>query len=238
MSFQCRQFYLKDDHCAMKVGTDSLLLGSWCGVADSGVAADLGCGCGILALMLAQRSEHLLIHGVDSCADSLTDATSNVQQSPWPHRIILRQQDIFQPLPQPCYQQVISNPPFFVDSLESPERGRRRARHASTVQLSEWLLRAYDLLDKNGLFSTILPMQSWLQLQPLVIPTLGHPVRGCEVRSVAPKPVSRVLVEWQKKDAANAAPCQFASLVIHHQGDYSAAYQQLTAPFYLRGEQW
>ena len=95
MGFQCQQFYLKDDRCAMKVSTDSLLLGAWVNIGTAKRLADFGCGCGILALMLAQRSTaDAEITAIERDQAAAEQATENVAASPWPTKVQVLQQDI------------------------------------------------------------------------------------------------------------------------------------------------
>lgn len=121
MGFQCRQFYLKDDRCAMKVSTDSLLFGAWVRTQGVNSVADFGSGCGILALMLAQRTASLArIDAVEYEADAAQQAQENVTASPWPNKVRVWCADVLQFSPaHGHYDLVVMNPPYFAAHLAS-----------------------------------------------------------------------------------------------------------------------
>ncbi|EKE87603.1 tRNA1(Val) (adenine(37)-N6)-methyltransferase [Idiomarina xiamenensis] len=255
MAFQCQQFYLKDDQCAMKVGTDSLLLGSWLQLPTSSSECkhsarrwlDIGCGCGILALMLAQRSaddaEAVSIDAVELDQQAATQAQYNVANSPWPTRVQVFNQDIMAFAQAPSrhqgYQLIISNPPYFAGAnqttlqAQSPS-ARRQARHQQRLSFAQLVQQAQYLLAPGGCLAVVIPADhegNWLaamaddgwQLQ-----------RRCLVRTRAHKPVRRLLLQYGWRCAEPFEPQQ-QRLTIHHQQGYSAEFRQLTAAFYLAG---
>lgn len=129
--FSFRQFDIDDARCGMKVGTDGVLLGAWACCDGAVSVLDAGCGSGLIALMLAQRNDRACIIGVESDSGACLDAMGNVEKSPWADRVEIRCGDVLDfdrsSLQSPLL--VVSNPPFFSESLHSPEPGRSLARH-------------------------------------------------------------------------------------------------------------
>ena len=144
----------------MKVGTDGVLLGAWCDVENANSALDIGCGTGLIALMLAQKKTELKIDAVEINAESAAEAEENVQNSPFKKQISVFC-DSIQNFAEKCnlkkYDLIVSNPPFFVDSLKNPDEKRALARHNDTLPYCDLLFTAEKLLSANGSFSVILP---------------------------------------------------------------------------------
>ncbi|RUO39170.1 hypothetical protein CWE22_10455 [Pseudidiomarina aestuarii] len=231
MSFQCRQFYLKDDRCAMKVSTDSLLLGSWVAVAPTdSCILDVGTGCGILALMMAQRtSAQAKIQAIEIEAGAAEQAQENIDASPWPAKIQCAQADCFVWQPQTPMDLIVSNPPYFNEQLASQQEQRRIARQGSQP-LSAWLARMATWLSPQGRIAWVLPLNMETRLE---VPAELSLLRRCEVTTVVGKPAKLVLLEWTKA----SVECVNESLSIRTAGgDYTREFRQLTNAFYLAGE--
>lgn len=231
MSFQCQQFYLKDDRCAMKVSTDSLLLGSWATVKPSDrTILDVGTGCGILALMAAQRTAaSTSIAAIDLDHDAVQQAQDNVAASPWPTKIYCAQADFMSWQPTERYDLILSNPPYFPQQLQSPEAQRRLARQGN-FPLTVWLEKMVSWLNPNGRIAWILPLAVAAQLK---VPATLALLRHCEVATVVGKLPKLVLLEWTTGAASSATE----SLAIRTtKGVYTAEFRQLTSAFYLAGE--
>lgn len=124
--FQFQQFTIHDDRCAMKVGTDGVLLGAWCEMPPAPSAAralDIGTGSGLIALMLAQRYPHLQVVGVELDADATTQATENAAASPFAAQVVIKQGDIMTDdwrEDDQRFDMIVSNPPYFEETLLSP----------------------------------------------------------------------------------------------------------------------
>ena len=131
--FRFKQFVIDQSRAAMKVGTDGVLLGAWCALrGDEQDILDVGCGSGLIALMAAQRTRDAGIVGIDIDHDSCMQAEENVARSPWAGRVHIAEislQDFASATPQ-RFDHIVSNPPFFLSSLRSPDRARCNARHA------------------------------------------------------------------------------------------------------------
>ena len=156
--FSCKRFHIRQSAATWKVGTDSLLLGSWCSVRDSARVLDVGTGTGILALMVAQRCQTVLVDAVEIDPSTVIEAKQNVSSSPWPDRIALFCGDIMAGGAWTgAYDHVIANPPYFNHDIQAATTPRIRARHGSGFNLMQLPVVARLLLNENGILSTILP---------------------------------------------------------------------------------
>ncbi|HEX8061195.1 MAG TPA: methyltransferase [Cyclobacteriaceae bacterium] len=150
MPFRFKQFAVEDDRSTMKVGTDAMLLGAWVNVGSSKKILDVGAGSGVIALMLAQRS-NATIDAVEPDADSARQASENFAASPWNNRLRVFNKRL-QELETNTYDLIVSNPPFFSKSLLPPETSRQNARHTETLSFDDLLSSA-----KNKRLAIILP---------------------------------------------------------------------------------
>lgn len=140
----------------MKVGTDGVLLGAWAGVRPSDRRIlDVGTGTGLIALMMAQRAPEALITGVD--VEEVSQARENAAASPWGGRVAFVQCPVQEFAPDERFDLIVSNPPFFVDSLTCPDEGRTTARHAVRLPFDQLRDAVVRLLAAEGRFAVILP---------------------------------------------------------------------------------
>lgn len=157
--FTFKQFTVHHDQCAMKVGTDGVLLGAWVDVSASKRVLDIGTGTGLLALMVAQRNEGACITAIDIDGQAVRQAKTNVELSPWKNRIEIVQADANVYHPNIQFDTILSNPPYFVDSLKCPDEQRSVARHSDTLSAYQLLRKVSDLLTPDGKFSLIIPYE-------------------------------------------------------------------------------
>lgn len=140
----------------MKVGTDGVLLGAWVSVRPSDRRIlDIGSGTGLIALMMAQRVPGARITGVD--VEDISQARENADASPWGGRVAFVQCPVQEFAPQGKFDLVVSNPPFFVDSLTCPDAGRTTARHAVRLPFGDLRDAVVRLLSDEGRFAVVLP---------------------------------------------------------------------------------
>ncbi len=165
--FHFKQFSLSDAGCAMKIGTDGVLLGSIAASYPAEHILDVGTGCGLIALMIAQKSKGK-ITAIDIDSDAVAVAKQNVKESPWPEKIRLVHAP-FQDFAKSSVQKfdlVVCNPPFFHNSLLSPDAPRNRARHSDSLPPEELLAGVRSTLTINGNFLVIAPADQedfWLE---------------------------------------------------------------------------
>ncbi|KAA6342981.1 tRNA1(Val) (adenine(37)-N6)-methyltransferase [termite gut metagenome] len=154
--FHFKQFTIRQDGCAMKVGTDGVLLGAWTPVESVRHILDVGTGTGLIALMLAQRSP-AAITALEIDESSARQAHENVIRSPWSSRVEVVCADFRTFVSDNKYDSIVSNPPYFVGSLKSPNEQRNTARHDSQLNYSDLLQGVKRLLSPHGAFTLIIP---------------------------------------------------------------------------------
>jgi tRNA1Val (adenine37-N6)-methyltransferase len=182
----------------MKVGTDGVLLGAWTNVEGAERALDVGTGSGLIALMLAQRNEKLLVDAIDIDEDAIEQSKENIGRSPFSSRIdcICRPLQKYASDCRKKYDLIVSNPPYFEQSLKSPVQNRSVARHADSLSVDELIGLSAELLTGDGRLSVIYPFgyKACLQEQAGLFVT--------RITNVYPTPGSlpkRVLVELSVK---------------------------------------
>lgn len=231
--FQCKKFYVAHDQCAMKVGTDGLLLGAYAPLPPSGSAIlDIGAGSGLISLMLAQRTGGANpIDAVELDTAAAQQASENVANSPWPDSIQVIRGDILTYQTDKRYRLIVSNPPFFQQALAAADYRRHQARHNDSLPFVQLLSKAEALLAPQGNFVVILPTKEAEHLSQLALLHGWYLEQCCEVSSKGSKSVQRLLLSFSRLPAATLQ----SKLVIHQEdGDYSPAYRALLRDFYLR----
>tara|TARA_R110002126_G_scaffold16527_17_gene66034 strand:+ start:2044 stop:2766 length:723 start_codon:yes stop_codon:yes gene_type:complete len=234
--FKCKQFFVGHDQCAMKVGTDGLLLGAWASLSNSSVLAagatllDIGTGSGLISLMLAQRAPDATVHAIELDANAASQAAANFQQSPFRDRLHLLKGDILTYQPAERYALIVSNPPFFENALLGTDGRRNQARHTASLPLPLLLDKVGQLLAASGSFALILPHAGAAAFSSLAVAKGWFISASCTVLSRAGNAPIRRLIQLQR------TPCETLQqqLVIHNEtGSYSAQYRALLRDFYL-----
>lgn len=154
--FTFKQFFVAHDRCAMKVGTDGILLGAWAPIAGVKHVLDIGAGSGLLALMLAQRTGHdVQVDAVELDEEAAAQARENALASPWSSRIEVCQADIhqWQPSQTRRYELIISNPPFFAEGVPCATSQREQARYTTTLDHASLLTCAAEHITEEGFFA-------------------------------------------------------------------------------------
>jgi tRNA1Val (adenine37-N6)-methyltransferase len=154
--FQFKQFVVNQEDCAMKVGTDGVLLGAWFDFKENGSVLDIGTGTGLIALMAAQRGADSVV-AVEIDEKAARQAAENVASSKWKDIVTVVHSDIACFSDDKRFDAVVCNPPFFRDSLRSPDSVRSQARHNDTLSYEKLAEMANYLLSDSGLFSLVLP---------------------------------------------------------------------------------
>ena len=216
--FRFKQFAVRQDRCPMKVGTDGVLLGAWAEVRPGDRRMlDVGTGTGLIALMLAQRSA-ARITAVDVDAECATQAAENFAASPWADRLDAVAVAVQRYDPVERFDLIVSNPPYYVDSLLSPDEGRNTA--------------VVRLLAPGGRFALVLPPVEMQRFRSAALGRL-YPVRWTEVYSTPRRGVRRILAEFCTTPVPPPEPSR---LVIELGGSdsYTEDYRRLTGDFYLK----
>ena len=236
-AFTFKQFAICQDRCAMKVGTDGVLLGAWARVAHCRHILDMGTGTGLVALMAAQRSEAHIV-AIDLDADAVAQAVENVAASPWCNRIRVLEADArelansTQIIPDfQSFEAILCNPPFFENSLKCPDSARTMARHTDTLSFDELARSAARLLAPQGELSVVIPYDRARDMTVSAAccglfatrQTIIVPVEGAR-----PK---RILMAFTREGAAHA----LETLCIQDaRRNYTPDYIRLVEDFYLK----
>lgn len=245
-TFLFKQFSVEQEGVAMKVGTDAVLLGAWCRVLHSDKAIlDIGTGTGVIALQLAQRTvnemagvQDAIVEAVEVDEPSALRAESNFATSPWANRLMLHKMPVQElaatMAKQGCarFDHIVSNPPYFTDSLASPNLARNISRHTDLLSYEELMSVCDSMLYPTGRISLVLPAGAESKKMTELASTHGFVIsRLTEVHSTLKSGPKRILVEFSR---VGVVP-EISSLVIEDAGpgSFSAEYRALTRDFYL-----
>ncbi len=229
--FQFRQFSVCQDKCGMKVGTDGVLLGAW---AQGGRhILDIGTGTGLIALMMAQRFDKAQVDAIDLDEDACLQASENISDSPFADRIKVARARLQDFQPGVVYDAIVSNPPFFLETLKSPDLKRAQARHADSLPFADLFAGAARLLSETGIFSVIVPAETVEHLMFEAALKRFFLVRRCFVKTVDRKPPKRVLLAFAKHPAVEGMD-DCTQLLQTATGERSPWYTELTRDFYIK----
>lgn len=231
-SFTFQKFTIHQDRCAMKVGTDGVLLGAW---AHGGKRIlDIGTGTGLVAIMMAQRFADAHVTAVEIDHNAALQACNNANCSPFASRIGIVETSIqnFEVHGTQLFDSIVSNPPFFTDSLKNPDSQRATARHADTLPYRDLFTAVKRLLAEDGEFSAIIPSNCLTSF--IAEAYLAHlvPIRRLAIRTTPRKQPKRLLVSFghtsSESNATNEEQC-----LMNPDGLGSDWYINLTSDFYL-----
>lgn len=231
--FQFKQFVVYHDKCAMKVGTDGVLLGAWAKVDGACRILDVGTGSGLIALMLAQRNVLASVMAIDIDEMAVVQARENVAASSWSDRIEVRKQDVCL-VPDSwngTFDLIVSNPPYFVEDVKCPHVQRNQARHTDTLDFGSLLRKTANLLTENGRFSVILPAVAASGFVSLALSAKLYLSRQAWVHPREELAAKRVLMTFSKQPCSETEITHFAIETSRHV--YTAEFQKLASPFYL-----
>ncbi len=229
--FQFKQFAIHQDRCAMKVGTDGILLGAWADCLPGERGLDIGTGTGLLSLMLAQRNPDLILDALELDAAACDQASENIQASPFRERIHVFQSNFldFYKDKKEGYDIIICNPPFF-NGMLSRDSSRNKARQQSTLPLENLLAGISLCLKITGKASLIYPALEGKKCLEIAEQMNLFCIQKIYVSPYKYKPVNRLLLTFQKEKGF----CQEGHKWIYQERNvYSEWYQELTCGFYL-----
>lgn len=238
LGFQFKHFFIAHDRCAMKVGTDAILLGSWADVDNARSVLDVGCGSGVLSLMLAQKARSdCQFLGIDVDEQAVQQAKGNAAITRWAKQCCFLQQP-FQTLNiDQCFDLIISNPPYFTSQVseytrpsDSPDCLRQQARQAQTLNTAEVAKGIKRHLSDNGLAYVILPTQVATQFRAQLMEHSLSVQSSLLVSTIEGQPPKRELLRIGEQ----RLPSTQASLVIQNRrGQYTQAFRTLCQDYYL-----
>lgn len=229
--FQFKQFTVWHDKCAMKVGTDGVLLGAWASVQNAHKILDVGTGTGLVALMLAQRSlpdADIIALEIDEAAAG--QARENATRSPWKERVKVVQTDFRDYQSSDKFDVIVSNPPYFVDSLECPDQQRNAARHNDSLAYEELLEGVAGLLAEDGAFTIVIPADVADRVKMIAATKNLYAVRQLNVITKPGGIPKRTLITFTFSNQECVFE-EFLTELARHQ--YSEKYIALTREYYL-----
>jgi tRNA1Val (adenine37-N6)-methyltransferase len=230
--FHFKQFSVRHDRCAMKVGTDAVLLAAWVDVRGAQHILDIGTGSGVIALMLAQRTpETTRVESVEIEKDSAGQAAENFRNSPWGSRLSVHELAIQEYSSSVRFDLIITNPPYFNRSLEPPDRRRHYVRHTATLTYDELLSAVVRLLTENGRFSLILPYKEAMLFTKYASQHELFCSRRHHFRTRKEKPLERTLLEFSRRPLS----VDEGEILLYDNGlEWSSVYRNLISDFYVR----
>jgi tRNA1Val (adenine37-N6)-methyltransferase len=225
MSFQFKQFSVSHEFSSMKVGTDAVLLGAFIQTEKQEKILEVGTGCGVVALMLAQKGNRVL--AIDIHGPSVEEAQQNFSSSVFAPLLIADEIDFFKLQAPVKFDRIVSNPPFFQNSLQAPDEARNAARHA----VNDWVKRFWERAQKlTGRVNVIIPVEVYDEWKRESELSNFFLVKKCEIFSRADKPAIRFLLEYYRIEE----PLQESSLVLMNEdGTRTKEYEEFAGAYYL-----
>jgi tRNA1Val (adenine37-N6)-methyltransferase len=234
MEFKFKQFTIQQDRCAMKIGTDSVLLGAWVSLDNNPNAIlDIGAGTGILSLQMAQRSFAETIEAIEIDEDAFEQCVENFEASDWGDRLFCfhaSAQEFAEEI-EAEFDLIIANPPFYSDDYKAENEARNQARFESSLPFRDLAIMAFQYLSENGIFALILPRKEEENFISIASEVGLFPKRICRVKGSITSEVKRSLLEFSFQETATI----FEELTIEiSRHNYTKEYQDLVKDFYLK----
>lgn len=233
--FKFKQFEVSHHRSSMKVGVDAVILGAWADVEGAKSVLDVGCGCGVISLILAQRNSEASIVGIDIHEESIAESTENFLASPWSERLLAKEVD-FNRYCSSCETEsvdyIISNPPYFDAGIEIPETAREKARHQGALSPEIILERGSAILGESGKIGEVVPFDQWSPLE-VDASSLGLRLKRMLVMiGRGGRDPKRAFMEFAKI-------CDHAPIIEHitlenEKGEYTPEYRRLCRDLYLK----
>lgn len=242
--FQFKQFSIHQDRCAMKIGTDAVLLGAWCPIDNKPFSVlDIGAGTGILSLMLAQRTSAEQIDALEIDEDAYEQCVENFEASPWSDRLFCFHAGLDEFVDEPeddpsdCelaqqYDIIISNPPFYSENYKTDNDSRDLARFQDALPFEELVDAACLLLSENGIFAVIIPFKEEERFIDLCAEAELFPVKVTRVKGSHTTPIVRSLLAFKRYELSALEADELVIEINRH--EYADDYINLTKEFYLK----
>lgn len=230
-TFQFKHFSIKQAVSAMKVGTDAMLLGSMAGSSDPSQVLDVGTGTGVIALMMAQRFDQARVDAVEIDSAAFEEAKGNVETSIFKHRMNIIRSDFLEFSTTKKYDLIVSNPPYFMNSLKNSDRSKTLARHADDLSAHQFLTKSFELLENGGQVQVIIPFDlvpSWESAGLESGLFINHIV---EVKGKPSTEVNRAILTFGRESRERT---EDLFTVRNNDNTYSEEYIELTSEFHDR----
>lgn len=232
--FKFKQFTVNQDRCAMKIGTDGVLLGAWAPVEKQPFSVlDIGAGTGVLALMLAQRCSAEIIDGIEIDDDAYEQCVDNFENSPWGDRLFCYHASLeeFADEIDDQYELIVSNPPFYSEDYKTEDSQRDLARFTDALPFDHLIASVSKLLAPNGSFCVVIPFKEETQLIALATEVGLSPNTICRVKGAPESDIKRSLMQFSFEETK----ADVSELIIEtERHQYTEDYINLTKDFYLK----
>ncbi|WP_299366182.1 methyltransferase [Winogradskyella sp.] len=232
--FKFKQFTVNQDRCAMKIGTDGVLLGAWISVNNNPFSIlDIGAGTGILSLMLAQRSNAQQIEAIEIDEDAFEQCSENFENSPWNNRLFCYHAALLEFVEEvdDTFDLIVCNPPFYSENYKTDNQARDLARFNDAMPFEHLIFAVANLLSENGLFSVVIPKKEEEQFIDLASKVGLFANRILHVKGNPHSEIKRSFIEFSFQERK----IQTTELTIEtERHQYTDTYINLTKDFYLK----
>lgn len=233
--FKFKQFTIDDSRCAMKIGTDGVLLGAWVLLDNAETVLDIGAGSGLIALQIAQRCDAEQIDALEIDTEAYEQAVDNFENSDWGDRLFCYHSSFVEFVEEMAgdefYDTIVCNPPFYVEDYQTPDTSRNTARFQDALPFEHLLQGVSVLLTDDGNFSVIIPYAEEDRFLDIAKNFSLHPNRITRVKGHEDAPLKRSLIQLSK----NKKELETDELIIEvSRHNYTQAYKELVKDFYLK----
>ena len=230
--FRFKQFRIKQEKSAAKIGTDGVLTGAWCPIPPGKIhVLDVGSGTGLIALMIAQRSDNAFITAIDMDLEAWQECGENFKNSPWSNRLTAVHGEFESFDFKNKFDLIVSNPPFFSAESFAPDPRRKNARNTDSLSFESLISKASALMVDEGVFCLIIPYHSEETILKLGEENGLFPWRILRIKGHGEAPLKRSLIAFSK----NHKIPEISTLVIENsRHNYTDEYRALTKDFYFK----
>lgn len=240
--FRMKQFQISDRNSGCKIGVDGVLIGSWAPIPlNAKEILDVGCGCGIISMMLAQRVPNAHICGIDIINEAVAEALENIRASVFNERIDIFPEsytsmaDDIKSGKRPCVDLIVSNPPFFDSGVAPDSSERMTARHVGTLSPEILMRQASDCLASQGILAFIAPCEYTDRYLEISRECGLQLIKSCAVQGHPGVPPKRIMLAFtSSNNENNISPDREILIIRDSNGDYTQEYIELGKPFYLK----
>jgi len=238
--FQFKRFTIHQDKCAMKIGTDGVLLPCWIPkniISKSKEILDIGTGTGLIALILAQRTNNnptINIEALEIDEQAAYQAKENFDKSIWHNQLKVINKSLNDYYSPKKYDLIVSNPPYFENSLKSEKNNKNLARHTDSLSFEQLISKSSELQLNNGYLALVTPFTSNEKIISIALKNNYQLINHCKVKPKPEKTPKRSLLLFQKTNSDTTKV--ITELIIEDKGrhQYSDEYINLTKEFYLK----